>query len=194
MGVVHGRIGAGLARRGQRKPPVEWMPSARESIARSAAGERGAVLIEAALVTVLLLALLLGTVTAGIAYGRSNALQTAAREGGRFGATLPIPAGGVDTWLSQVRDVTKAAAIGDLDPAVPGQHICVALLGPAGTPRSVVEAGGGTTYSSSECFADGRPAGESRVQVVVRRDTDLQVVFFALNITLSGQAATRFER
>lgn len=194
MGVVHRRMGAGLARRDQRKPPVIWMRSGRESIARSPAEERGAVLIEAALVTVLLLALLLGTVTAGIAYGRHNALQTAAREGGRFGATLPIPAGGVDTWLPEVRDVTKAAAIGDLDAAVPGQHICVALLGPAGTPRRLIESGGVTTYSDDECFADGRPAGESRVQAVVRRDTELQVVFFSVNITLSGQAAARFER
>ena len=168
--------------------------NAGESHQSASAGERGAVLIEAALISVLLLALLLGTVTAGIAYGRWNSLQGAAREASRFGATLPVPAGGVDVWLSQVRDVGKAAAIGDLDSAVPGQYICVALLGPPGTPRGLVEAAGATTYNSSECFSDGRPADESRVQVIVRRDTDLQAMFFSVNINLSGRAAARFER
>ncbi|MGH8926243.1 MAG: TadE/TadG family type IV pilus assembly protein [Acidimicrobiia bacterium] len=157
-------------------------------------GERGAALIEAALISVLLIALLLGIVTAGIAYGRFNALQAAAREASRFGATLPVPGGGVDTWLSQVRDVAKAAAIGELAASIPGQYVCVALLGPPGTPRRLEETAGSSAYDNSECFSDGRPAGESRTQVMVRRDTELLVAYFSADITLRGQAAARFER
>lgn len=157
--------------------------------------QRGAVLIEAALVFILLIALLLGIVTAGIAYGRFNALQAAAREASRFGATLPIPAGGVNTWLDEVLAVAKAAAVGELGPAIPGQYVCVALLGPPGTPARVEEIGGGSpVYGPSECFADGRPAGESRTQVMVRRDTELLVAYFSTDITLRGQAAARYER
>ncbi|MGQ0849216.1 MAG: TadE/TadG family type IV pilus assembly protein [Actinomycetota bacterium] len=153
-------------------------------------------LVEAALTMMLLVMLLVGTVTAAVAYGRSNALQTSAREGSRFGATLPLPGGAspVDSWLSQVRDVTRAAAIGDLGSAVAGQYICVALLGPAGTPRRLEETSGSTAYGNADCFTDGRPVGESRVQVLVRRNSEIQVVLFTMNVTLSSQSAARFER
>ena len=156
-------------------------------------GERGAALIEAALVFILLVALLLGTVTAGIAYGRFNALQAAAREASRFGATLPV-SGSVDTWLDEVRDVAKAAALGELGASTPGQYVCVALLGPPGTPRRLEESAGSDAFGNTECFADGRPAAENRTQVMVRRDTELLVAYFSTDITLTGQAATRYER
>ena len=155
--------------------------------------ERGAALIEAALVFILLVALLLGTVSAGIAYGRFNALQAAAREASRFGATLPVN-GSVDSWLDEVRDVAKAAAVGELGGSIPGQYVCVALLGPPGTPRSLEETAGSDSFGNSECFSDGRPPGESRTQVMVQRDTDLVVAYFSTDITLTGQAATRYER
>lgn len=171
----------------------KWAQAGRSEFAGSK-DERGAALIEAALVFILLVALLLGTVTAGIAYGRFNALQAAAREASRFGATLPVT-GSINAWLDEVRGVAKAAAVGELGATVPGQYVCVALLGPPGTPQRVEEIGGGApVYGSSECFADGRPAGESRTQVMVRRETELLVAYFSTGITLTGQAATRYER
>ncbi|HUP14517.1 MAG TPA: TadE/TadG family type IV pilus assembly protein [Acidimicrobiia bacterium] len=155
--------------------------------------DRGAALVEAAFVMILLLMILLGTVTAGIAFGRSNALQTSAREGSRFGATLPIN-GTIDDWLDAVRDVAKAAAIGDLQASVPGQHICVAMVHPDGTTRRLVETSGVDSYSDSECFGDGRPSFEQRVQVQVERVTNINAVLFAVDVTIDGSAAARFER
>ena len=51
--------------------------------------ERGAALLEFAVVLPIMLSLLLGIVTSGTALNRSNSINNAARESARFGATLP---------------------------------------------------------------------------------------------------------
>lgn len=153
--------------------------------------DTGAALVETALVLVLLVMLLVGTVTAAVAFGRDNSIQNAAREASRFGATLPGP---VDTaWLQSVRDVARAAALGDLDSSVPGQFICVAH-GDGSAWRSLTDTSGTEAEPDSQCFSDGRPAGEVRVQVVTRRDSDIQVVVFDMDVTLDASAAARYER
>lgn len=157
---------------------------------RNRRAEKGAALVEMALVLTLLVMLLLGTVTAGLAYGRSNALQTAAREGTRFGATLPDSG----TWLDSVLDVTKAAAIGDLAGTVSGQYICVALVSSSGTKRMTETGGVRSGVLASECFLDGRPSEEERVQVVVQRDATINAVVFTTTITLESESAARYER
>ena len=153
--------------------------------------ERGANLVEFALVMPLLVVLLVGTITAGMAYGRHNSIQNAAREASRFAATLPGPAD--NSWLGAVRDVARAAAAGDLDPTVAGQYICVALITDGGTVR-LVDQGGVQATSNTQCFSDGRPADEPRIQVVTSRQTRIEAVFFGWDVTLRANAAARFER
>ncbi|MGH3649337.1 MAG: TadE/TadG family type IV pilus assembly protein [Acidimicrobiia bacterium] len=153
--------------------------------------DRGAAMVEFAFVLVLLVMLLVGIVTSAVSFGRSNSIQNAAREASRFGATLPGP---VDsTWLGTVRDVARAAASGDLDSSVPGQFICVAHLNGA-TIMSLEDDGGSVTFPNSECFSDGRPADEVRVQVLVERDSTIQAVVFSTDIGLTASAAARYER
>lgn len=152
--------------------------------------EQGAALVETAFVLVLLMMILVGIVTVGVAFNRSNGLQTAAREGSRYGATLTVQTD-MTTYLDDVRDVTKAAAIGDLDASVPGQYICVALVDSSYGSQSLVESGGGET-SGTTCFTDGR--SDPRVQVVVRRDSDIEVVVFSQTVTLEGTSVSRYER
>lgn len=151
--------------------------------------ERGASLVEMALILPLLLMLLLGMVTAGIAYHQFNSLQTAAREGTRFGATIPD----VDSNLGTVLDVTQNAAVGALDHPVPGQFMCAAYVAPSGTV-SMTETGGAQAPGAGECFSDGRPADEERVQVVVRRDTSINALLFTTTITIDSESAARYER
>lgn len=139
-------------------------------------GEKGAAVIETAFTLTLLVMLLLGITTAGIAYGQSNALQTAAREGARFGATLPD----VTSKYGEVRAVTEAAATGVLDESAAGHVICVALVDSDPHP--------------DQCFGDGRPDGEERVQVVVERPATINAVVFSTDITLRAEAAARYER
>jgi hypothetical protein len=100
-----------------------------------------------------------------------------------------------------VLDVTRAAAVGDLGTAVAGQYICVAYVYPAGAgandqTRRLVENLGvtGSPQAGLDCFSDGRPNDERRVQVVARREATIQTVVFAVNVTLEAPAAARFER
>lgn len=146
-------------------------------------------MVELALVLVLLVMLLVGTVSAAMAFGRGNSIQNAAREASRFGATLP---GAADAaWLDQVRDVARSAASGDLDSSVPGSMICAAYIDADDNPVSLND--DSMTTSNTPCFPDDRP-GEAKVQVAVERDTDFQVIVFSTDITLSAEAAARYER
>lgn len=165
-------------------------------------GERGAALVEAAFILPLLLMLLLGTVTSALAYSQNTSLQTAAREGSRFGASLPVN-GNINVWLGQVLDVAKAAGHVDLASSVPGQNICVAYVYPDGVgvndrTARLIETGGVrgtvTTGPTQTCFNDGRPSNERRVQVVTGRDTTIQAVMFAVDLDLTTPSAARFER
>ncbi len=154
------------------------------------------------MVTLFLLMLLMGTVTAAMAYSQKTSLQTAAREASRFGATLPVN-GDMTGWLNRVTEVARGAANGDLDPAVAGQTICVAYVYPIGTAaddrntRLIQTAGVNGTPSSgptSKCFEDARPDDERRIQVTVGRKATIQAVAFSTKVDLSSRSAARFER
>lgn len=161
--------------------------------------ERGSALVEAAFVTPLLLMLLLGTVTAALAYSQSTSLQTASREASRFGASLPVN-GDLNGWLGNVLNVAQAAGNLDLGGTVPGQEICVAYVYPNGasandrTTRLVQTAGLTGATELLTCFNDGRPNDERRVQVVTNRTSTIQAVLFSVDVDLSAPSASRFER
>jgi hypothetical protein len=167
--------------------------------------ERGAALLEFAIVLPLLLAILVGIVTAGSALNRNNSLNNATRETARFAATLP--ADDLKWWLNKVSDVALAAATGDLSDGVDGRHVCVAFVHPAGstptdgsvgsdhTVRLDVDAEGARKVTAgSACFDDGRPQDERRVQVLAQREADLEFFFFARTVTLGAESAARYER
>jgi Flp pilus assembly protein TadG len=168
------------------------MSSERSSLIRGKAGsDAGAAMVEMAMVFSLLIMLLVGTVTAAIAFGENNSIENSAREASRFGATLPGP---VDTgWLQSVRDVARAAAQGALDPGAAGQYICVAFINGAST-LSLTDTGGVEAYPGTECFSDGLPTDELRVQVVTQTDATIEAVLFSTDVTLSAPAAARYER
>ena len=153
--------------------------------------ETGAAMVEMAMVFSLLIVLLVGTITSAIAFGQNNSIENSAREASRFAATLPVTSEA--TWLQAVRDVARAAAHGDLDAGVPGQYICVALVDGSNNIR-LTDTGGSEDQSNADCYDDGRPDGELRVQVVTEREATIEAVFFSTDVTLSAQAAARFER
>ena len=164
-------------------------------------GERGASLVELAFALPILIMLLVGLVSSGIAYNHQLALTHAAREGGRYGATLPVNPGSMDDWLEIVINQTVADATGALDSGVDGRYVCVAYVHPNGTAagdtttRRILDTGLQSSQGGQQCFAsgDGRPDDERRVQVVVRRNTDFSVVFFSSVLNLDAQAVNRFE-
>jgi len=153
--------------------------------------DAGAALVEMAMVFGLLMMLLVGVVTSAVAFGQKNSIENASREASRYGATLPGP---IDTtWLQTVRNVARAAAQGDLNAGVDGQYICVAHInGP--DVESLEDTGGVETEPDTACFSDGLPADEVRLQVVTGRDSQIQAVFFTMDVNLDAPAAARYER
>ena len=161
---------------------------------------RGASIVELAFALPILMMLLVGMVSAGIAYNNQLALTHAAREAGRYGATLPVNPGTMDDWLATVVNQTVADATGTLDTGVPGRYVCVAYVHPNGTAagdqttrRTLTTGGLQASESGLQCFTDERPDSERRVQVVVERNSEFSVVFFSSDLSLDAEAVNRFE-
>lgn len=131
--------------------------------------------MEFAMVLPVLVMLLLGMVSAGMAYNQQLDLSHAAREGARYGATLPstqtFSAGyaSPNTWAYGVRQYVVDQSAGSLT----AEQVCVSLV--EGATPSVV--GGHTTESGGQpCITpDAYPSYDAvtdpgrRVQVLVSR-------------------------
>jgi Flp pilus assembly protein TadG len=151
---------------------------------RAGGKERGAALVEFALILPVLVSLLLGTVTAGIAYGRKLSMSNAVREGARYGATLTANG----SWAAAVQTRTQSMATGDLSTG----QICTALW----------KVGTGASYSSSGCTIanpfvanNDHPgsAGDCVVEVWAARPEQIQALFFSTTVTLKARAGARLE-
>ena len=162
-------------------------------------GEEGASLIEFALILPILAALLLGIVTVGLALNGKNSINNAARESARYGATLSVDTT-MSAWLDDVADVAIRSATGQLDNGIDNRTLCVAYVYPAGTAATdrtakvEIDPAGVRNYTLGQCFADGRPNDERRVQVSAARDTEILALFFIRDVTLDAESVARFER
>lgn len=174
---------------------MPWRDGARGAHAhQSRRDDRGAALVEFALILPVFLLLLLGMLTGGIALDRKQNVTTAARETARYAATLPLSAHGgvVDDWLTAVAATAKGTADGALAPSASGQHVCVAYIS-GGISRYRDETSGTATFADGRCFADSRPAGEARVQIVTARTSKLEALLWSRDLNLRAQAVTRYE-
>jgi hypothetical protein len=164
--------------------------------------ERGASLVEFALVLPLILMILLGLVSVGVAYNQKLALTHSARETARYGATLSVVAiGDLDAWLDLLAQ--RAFDGADLPDGTPGRYLCVAYVFPNGdagsttdrTRNRIEDQSGTISRNNAACpsFNDGRPADERRVQIQIERTGELNVLIFRTDLDLSSQAVTRFE-
>ena len=151
--------------------------------------ERGAALVEFALVLPLIMALTLGLITGGSAYNRKLSMINAVREGSRFAATLD----GSTTWASSVQTRTVELATGDLTTS----QVCVQLV-----KNGSVVSYGGYTYQAlgSGCSSTTAPTVTvSSTDCVVKvwatraNQDKLQVIFFTSNLTLTSKSVARYE-
>lgn len=149
---------------------------------RSGRGERGATLVEAALLLPLLLAVLLGIATGGIAYFRHISVVEAVREGARYATTLQLGAGAspLTTWEEAVRSRVVEASGGTLAPT----DICVTLVLPTG----------GTACGVADPPGAGSEPSIHLVKISASRPTTLQFFFFDTTRTLRSELAARWER
>ena len=151
--------------------------------------ERGAALVEFALVLPLMMALILGLVTGGSAYNRKLSMTNAVREGSRFGATLD----GSTSWASSIQTRTVELATGDLT----SSQVCVQRV-----KNGSVVSYGGYTYEAlgSGCSSIAAPTvTASSTDCVVKvwaarvNQDKLQVIFFSSNLTLTSKSIARYE-
>jgi len=174
----------------------------RAPVAHSNHSDRGASLVEFAIVLPVLMMLLVGMVSAGLAYNQKLDLTHAAREGARYGATLPstqtftsgYTSPSPNTWAYGVRQYVVDRSGGTLTTA----QVCVSLV--EGATPSVV--GGHTTDAGGlPCIAtDPYPSYNAtndrgrRVQVSVSRPGKIDLgVFPSMNFTMTSKAIAKSE-
>lgn len=157
--------------------------------------EAGAVLVEFALVFPILAMMLLGMVSAGIAYNRDIQMTHATREGARFGATIPqgqtFTSG---TWATNVRDLVVARSADEFDSA----DVCVALVTGDSPTVFSTSTRPATNYTTN---ADGTPCyddsgnGETglRVQVSASGDSTIDTGFVSIPVAMGASATAKHE-
>jgi hypothetical protein len=142
--------------------------------------ERGTVFLEFAIVMPLLMALVLGVYTGGVAYTSKIAVVEAVREGARYGASLPMGTTPVSTWETGVRNRVVSAS-GD---EVAFGDVCVKFVLPTG---------------GSDCGVNDPPGAINEplvhlVKVSATKQAKIEFFFFTSEPLLRGQIVARFER
>lgn len=167
-------------------------------------GERGAALVEFALIFPLFMTLILGLFSGGLAYNRKLTLTAAARETTRYGATLPVSpactaatAGSTDIekWLNCVANVAVQTSVEELRPGHPERSICVGHVSDTGVSNHLIY----TTTNSGTAKTGPCPGAPStsstrQVQVVLQRRSDIDALFFDYPVLVRGTSVSRFER
>jgi Flp pilus assembly protein TadG len=152
---------------------------------RRGRGDKGAALVEFAIIAPLVFALLLGMFTGGLAMSRKNSMTSAVREGARFGATLTESA----TWADDTRSRALALSPDDLSTT----QVCVRLVKAPSTVRRT-STGCTAAMIAAAPSVTGITAGDCAVLVWARRSSKLEFVFGSQDLTLDAQSVSRFER
>jgi hypothetical protein len=154
----------------------------RGSPAREHQRERGAALVEFAIVLPLALGLILGTFTGGTAYFRKISIVDAVREGSRYASSLRMGSGvgAATAWESSVKNRVVEASGGELTAA----EVCVKLVYPSG---------------GTDCGVPDPPgaSAETTVHVVklsATKPARIEFLFLTLNLTVTSKLAARYER
>ena len=158
--------------------------------------QRGAALVEFALILPVLLALMLGITTGGIAVYQKITLTGAAREGARLGAVLPTTqctptdrCGG-STWAQYVR----AQVVANSDGSLSTDQVCVALVSGTGAQTAAIGTGFTTAGGTATCATDSSTGSGRRVQVTVTKPAEIQAIITTQTLSLTSTAVSRFEQ
>ncbi len=164
----------------------------RRAVTRLRGEERGAAMVEFALILPVLSSLLLGTVTGGAAYNQKITMTDAAREGARFGATLTDSTGFAPSVRDRVLQLSSTELTVD--------DICVQLVR-KGSPDTVVRkyypaSGLGSCpaeFGAAPVTPD-MPSGYCVVKVWAHRGATLQAVFFNKALDVTAKTVAAYER
>ena len=136
-----------------------------------------------------LVALLLGTVTTGLALNDDLQLTHATREGARYGASVPedeVFSSG--TWAENVRTLVLERFGSGLS----ANDVCVSLV--LGTPGTPLSSSHTTKIDGTACYDDS--AGgmtDLRVQVTATTPATIDAALYTYDMTLSSEATAKHE-
>jgi Flp pilus assembly protein TadG len=167
---------------------------------RTSVRERGAVVVEFALIVPVLMMILLGIVSAGTVYNQKISLAHSAREGARYGAILsPEQSFTTGTWASNVKDMVNSRSGGDLSSTA--GTVCVALV--QGSPATTYSGTHDAMWYSTK--SDGTPCDAAdtytittndnglRIQVSVSKSARWDLGMTARNVTLTSKCVLQSE-
>jgi hypothetical protein len=146
-------------------------------------------MVELALAMPVLMVLLLGTVTSALALNDDIQLTHAAREGARYGATVPYDeVFSSGTWAGNVRLV----AVERFGTGLAASDVCVALVeGSSPTPLSADHT---TRGDGTACYDDSASGvTDARVQVTAGKASEIDTGFYSFPLNLSSEAVARHE-
>jgi Flp pilus assembly protein TadG len=156
------------------------------------ASERGAALVEFALILPIVVSLLMGLVTGGLAYNKKIAITDAVRGAARYGATLADSS----TYAASVRDRLVQLSASELS----ASDVCVQLIR-GGSPNVIVRSwyasAANTSCPSTFGTAPTTPTvsdGYCVVKVWGMKEAKLQAVFFNSDLRLKAGSVAAFER
>lgn len=162
--------------------------------------DHGVVLVEFAMVLPILMMLMLGMFSGGMAWNQNQSMGQGARVAARYASTLPLPATDpeMDAWLDGIADQAVAASDGAMAADVGGRAVCVAYVDPAGsapdhTFSRRINAAGTRSSATSVCFADGQSTTQKRVQVLLERNGTLDIGLTQQTFTLRRTVVYRYE-
>ena len=161
-----------------------WGCRQRPAVARR---DRGASLVEFALIAPLLFALFLGMITGGLSLSVRNSMTNSAREGARFGATLNESATWADSVVMRVREL----AGNDLS----SDQVCVKLFKKTSSGETVRQSNPcPAAVAAYEPSSASVPVDNCAVKVWAYRQTDLETIFFTRKLDLTAVSISRYER
>lgn len=158
--------------------------------------DRGAALVEFALVVPVLTVLLLGSLTGGLVLNQKQQITHASREGARYASSIAADQAFVSgTWAENVRDLVVERSSGELDATA----VCVSLVN--GNPASVVAPAaahstnpGGTPCIPGQAYPVTANDDGLRVQVTGQRPASIELGPLGdISVTLQASATAKSE-
>lgn len=166
---------------------VAWSNAPRRRI-----GESGSTVVEFALVVPILITLLMGTVTAGLAYNDKLSIANAARESARLGSAIDYNTSPT-TWANSVQLRVQQAYANSASTLALSQ-ICVQLLNDSGTALATPTSQG-TTCGTAPAMPSSVPAGSCVVRVWMSKPATIQLaVLPAINFTIGARSVSYYGR
>jgi Flp pilus assembly pilin Flp len=150
--------------------------------------EGGAAAVEFALVMPLLIMLLFGLITTGLAFSDHLSATNAVREGARYGAAADISSG---SWASSVRERVKQVYFNE-GVTVTDDQICVRLVQAGGTTHTEVT---GADCGTAPVLPSNMAPGSCAVLVWMQRPANIRLIVFPdLDFNIGAESVAYYGR